>query len=82
MFVGTPRQGLRNMFGWSARVRRDTIRYRDVSFSRLHSEKGHACSVRLITAELANHNVANAIARSRSFLLLCRPFEFRTKASY
>jgi hypothetical protein len=27
MFVRTPRQGLRNMFGWSARVRRDTIRY-------------------------------------------------------
>jgi hypothetical protein len=40
------------MFGWSARVRRDTIRYRDVSFGRLHSEKGHAYSVRLITAKL------------------------------
>jgi hypothetical protein len=69
MFVGTPRQGLRNMFGWSARVRRDTIRYRDVSLGRLYSEKGHACSVRLITAKLeiqgAIHNVANAIARLR-----------------
>jgi hypothetical protein len=70
MFVRTPRQGLRNMFGWSARVRRDTIRYRDVSFGRLHSEKGHACSVRLITAILeiqgSIHNVANAIACLRS----------------
>jgi hypothetical protein len=33
------------MFGWSARVRRDTIRYRDVRLCRLHSKKRHACSL-------------------------------------
>jgi hypothetical protein len=45
VFVGTPRQGLCNMFGWSARVRGDTIRYRDVRLCRLHSKKRHACSL-------------------------------------
>jgi hypothetical protein len=44
VFVGAPCQGFRNMFGWSARVRRDTVRYHDVSLGRLHLEKCHAYS--------------------------------------
>src|SRR6185369_13359965 len=45
VFVGTPSEGLCNMFGWSARVLSDSIRYRDVRLRRLHSKKGHACSL-------------------------------------
>jgi hypothetical protein len=74
VFVGTPRHGLCNVFGWSARVRRDTIRYRDVRLCRLHSKKRHACS--LLHGWLPKLEIESAIpqccqlARLRSFFFV------------
>jgi hypothetical protein len=66
------------MFGWSARVRGDTIRYRDVRLCRFHSKKGHACS--LLHGRLQKLEIESAIpqcgqqSRACEVSSLRRPF--------
>lgn len=45
VFVGAPSQRFCNMFGWSAGMRGDAVRYRHVGSGGLHSDKCHAGSL-------------------------------------